>query len=133
MTVPALAWPDAELALCDYLADLGTCDVETPEDLQDHLPFIRVTRTGGADDRMVTDTATVSVDVFASGRSQAVAVAKAIRQRLLNGLPAATAHGVLDYAATAVAPIQSPPTDSDNLRLAVASYRISARLQEAAS
>lgn len=131
MTTP-LAWPDAELALCDLLADLATCGTETPGTLQQQLPYIRVTRTGGADDRMVTDRATVSVDVFAADSGTAKQLAETIRQRLLNGLPAATAHGVLDYAATSVAAIQAPPTDSDNLRLAVASYIISARIQEVA-
>lgn len=132
MTTPSLAWPDAELALCDFLADLGATGTETPGTLQSQLPFIRVTRTGGADDRMVTDRAAVSVDVFAADSSAAKQLAEVIRQRLLTGLPAVTAHGVLDYAATVVAAIQSPPTDSDNLRLAVASYIISARLTEGA-
>lgn len=131
MTTP-LAWPDVELALGDFLADLGTCGAETPLALQDSLPYIRLSRTGGGDDRMVTDTATVSVDVFAANPDDAKQLAETIRQRLLFGLPAKTAHGVLDFARTAVAAIQTPPTDSDNLRLAVASYVISARLQEGA-
>jgi hypothetical protein len=131
--VTVTQWPDVEECLCDLLADLGTTGEETPADLQSSLPFIRVTRTGGADDRLVTDSATVSIDVFAADRGTARALAETIRQRLLNDLPAATAHGVIDYAATSVAAIQSPPTDTDNLRLAVASYRVSARLQEGSS
>lgn len=132
MTAPVLTvFPDAEHAVCDLLADLGTCGTETPASLQSALPYIRVARTGGADD-LVTDTASVSVDVFASGATEAMAVAEQARQRLtlgpfLAGLQYRTAHGRIDRARTVAAPQQLPPTDSDNLRMAVASYRIEMR------
>lgn len=125
MTVAA-PYPPVELAVCDFLADLGTCGTETPAATETELPYIRVNRTGGADDR-ITDEATVSVDVFDANRSDALALAETIRARLTMQLPATTGHGTLDFAATAVAPGQSPPTDTDNLRLAVASYRITLR------
>lgn len=132
MTPPVLpVFPDVAHALCDLLADLGTCGTETPKALQSSLPYIRVTRTGGADD-LVTDKANVSVDVFAANADDAKSVAEQARQRLtlgpfLAGLEYRTAHGRIDKARTAVAPQLLPPTDSDNLRLAVASYQIEMR------
>lgn len=126
--LPRYSWPDVELALCDLLAGLGTCGIETRPNLASTLPYIRVTRTGGTDDR-VTDVATVSVDVFAASRSDAKATAERTRQLLVFGLPVATDHGVLDWAATITGPSPLPPTNSGSLRMAVASYRISMRRQ----
>lgn len=129
---PALLpdWPDVERALGDFLAGLGTCGGETPKTLQSDVPYLRITRTGGSDDHMVTDRASVSVDVFAASRSDAKTIAGQVRQMLLNELPAATDHGILDRATTQAGPTPLPPTDSDNLRLAVASYLVSMRLAQ---
>jgi len=43
-------FPDIEVALCDYLGDLGYCVTSTPIDMEDHLPVLRITRVGGEDD-----------------------------------------------------------------------------------
>lgn len=128
---PALLadWPDAERAMCDFLAPLGTCGPETPKTLQSQIPYLRVTRTGGTSDR-VTDRASVSVDVFAADRDTAKAIAGQVRRMLLTELPAATAHGVIDWATVNAGPAVLPATDSDNLRLAVASYQLSTRITE---
>lgn len=124
-------FPDAERALGDLLADLGTCGTETPLTLQDGLPYIRLSRTGGTDD-LVTDTATVSVDVFAADASSAKNTAALVRQRLIRGplladVSFATAHGLVDQVRTAIGPQMIPPTDSDNLRLCAASYTVHMR------
>lgn len=124
-------YPDATRAVCDLLASLGTCGTETPATLENDVPYIRVTRTGGSDD-LVFDSSTVSVDVFAGDATTAKAVAEQARQRLVmgpfaTGVDYRTAHGRIDTARTVVAPQLLPPTDSDNLRLAVASYRITMR------
>lgn len=121
------AWPDGERALCDLLASLGTTGTETPATLESETPYIRVTRTGGSDDHRATDTGTFSIDVFATGATTAKAAAEQVRQTLLTGLPAQTDHGQLDWAFTDVGPQLLPPSDTDNLRLAVASYKISMR------
>lgn len=120
-------WPDAERAVCDFLSPLGTCGTETPKALQSTLPYLRVTRTGGSSDR-ITDRASISVDVFAASADQAKAVAGQARQMLVTQLPASTDHGVIDWATVQSAPAVVPPTDSDNLRLAVASYQVSTRI-----
>jgi hypothetical protein len=124
-------YPDAERALGDLLADLGTTGSETPSTLQSDLPYIRLTRTGGSDD-LVTDTSTVSVDVFAASADDAKATAEQIRQRLtwgpfISDVPFNTAHGLIDRARTNVGPFMLAPTDSDNLRLCAASYIVSMR------
>jgi hypothetical protein len=126
-----VSFPDAERAVCDLLASLGTTGTETPAALQSELPYIRVTRTGGADDR-VTDTATVSVDVFAADATTAKAVAEQARQRLtmgpfLSDVPFATGHGRVDRARTVTGPQMLPPSDGDDMRLAAASYQVSLR------
>jgi hypothetical protein len=120
-------WPDAERAVGDFLSVLGTTGSETPAALQSSLPYLRITRTGGSDDHRVTDTASISVDVFAADAGTAKSVAGQARQMLLTRLPAATDHGVIDWAVTQAGPATLPPTDSDSLRLAVASYAVSMR------
>lgn len=124
-------FPDVTRAVCDLLGDLGTTGTETPADLQSEVPYIRVTRTGGADD-LVTDTATVSVDVFAASASDAKDTAEQARQRLIlgpfgTGTPFVTDHGRIDRARTVTAPQALPPTDTDNLRLVVATYQVQMR------
>jgi hypothetical protein len=124
-------YPDVTRAVCDLLEDLGTTGTETPADLEANLPYIRVTRTGGADD-LVTDTATVSVDVFAANATDAKDTAEQARQRLTlgpfgTGTSFATGHGRIDRARTVTAPQMLPPTDTDNLRLVVASYQVQMR------
>jgi hypothetical protein len=54
----ALTFRDAELAVCDLLAGLGTAGTDTRPSLQGTLPYLRVTRTGGSDDG-ITDISTV--------------------------------------------------------------------------
>lgn len=120
-------WPDGERALGDFLSPLGTTGSETPKTLQSSLPYIRITRTGGASDR-ITDRGIYSVDVFAADADDAKAVAGQVRQKLLEELPAATDHGTLDWPTVNSGPAPVPPTDSDNLRLAVASYTVSTRV-----
>jgi hypothetical protein len=119
------SFPDAERAVLAAVADLGITGVETPATLADSLPFIRVQRTGGGDDR-ITDTADAEVSVFATGLTQAKAVAETIRQRLLAG-GIGTSHGVIDSARTTAGPVAVPPTDSANLRQVTTSYQVTMR------
>lgn len=51
-------------------AQLGSgyrCVVETPDDLAQAVPVVKVNRAGGGDDGRVLDTATMIVEVFAAG------------------------------------------------------------------
>lgn len=128
------AYPDVAHAVCDLLASLpgvNGADIETPKNLQSQVPWIRVTRTGGTSDR-ITDTATLVVDVFAAGATQAQAIANQALQRLIRGpflsdVSFRTEHGQVDRARVNVSPALLPPTDSDNLRLVTATYTVSVR------
>lgn len=123
--MPVLAgFPDVERMLGDLLGDLGTVGSETDINLQASLPYIRVHRIGGADNR-ITDAARVDIDVYTTDASAGKTLTETIRQRLTGG-PSATAHGVIDRAWTESGP-QTAPTDDPNLRRVITTYRISFR------
>ena len=118
------AFPDVERVLGDLLGDLGTVGSETATDMQSHLPFIRVRRVGGTDDRF-TDATRVDIDVYAIDATTAKALTEITRQRLISG-PSTTAHGIIDRAWTESGP-QTAPTDDQNIRRVITTYRISLR------
>jgi len=130
--VTLTVYPDVAHAVCDLIAGLANgADIETPADLQSQVPWIKVTRTGGASDR-ITDTATLVIDVFAAGATEAWDIAKQVLERLIRGpflsdVSFRTDHGQVDKARVNVAPALTPPTDSDNLRLVTATYTVSVR------
>lgn len=130
-------FPDAETAVQDIVAHLvgGTEHVgsETPPDLQQRLPFVRVTRYGGGDDG-VTDTAEVDVDVYGTRRTPTFKLAEAIREVLLAAphvLHTPDGPVVCDSVATITGPFQPPGGDDDTVRRFTASY--SARFRRAPS
>jgi hypothetical protein len=124
--VPLLAsFPKAARIVAALLTDLGTTGGETSTTLQDDLPFIRVRRIGGTDDR-VTDVARVDVRVYAVSLSDAEDLSETIRQRLISE-PSTTVHGVLDRASTEVGPQEVPGPDPDHYRVVSTTYRVSVR------
>lgn len=124
--MPVLAsFPLAARIVAALVDDLGTTGGETSTDLQSELPFIRVRRIGGADDR-ITDVARVDVRVYAEDLSDSETLSETIRQRLISG-PAATAHGVMDRAFTEVGPQEVPGPDPDHYRVVSTTYRVSVR------
>ena len=118
------AWPDVERVLGDLLGDLGTVGSETNIDLQSQLPYIRIRRVGGTDNR-ITDATRVDIDVYAADATTAKAITGVAQQRLISG-PSATTHGVIDRAWTESGP-QTAPTDDQNIRRVITTYRISLR------
>jgi hypothetical protein len=126
-------FPDPERAVGDLLADLaaGGSGNKTYTSLQSGpLPYIRVRRTAGSDDE-ITDSSVIDISVFADDASTAKSVAESCRQRLTSGpfrgTSFITAHGRIDRAVTDVAPQLVTTTDSANLQLVAASYRITMR------
>jgi hypothetical protein len=121
-------FPDLETAirtaLADLVTDLAHTGTVTPADLQQRLPFIRVRRFGGTDDRL-TDQARVDVDYFAASRAAAWAGAEAVRQRLISR-PLRVGAVVIDQVTTTTAPIEVP-WDDPNVRRVTAAYTASAR------
>lgn len=117
-------FPDIEGALLTFLADLGTCYVVAPPDLQNHLPAIRITRFGGADDR-VTDVARIDIDVFTADRASGFTISEQIRQRLL-GYPLSLTNCIIDRVTTNTGPMEIPWGDAI-VRRRNASYSVSCR------
>jgi hypothetical protein len=124
MTVLA-PFPDVERAVGDLVTGLGTAGSETNITLQSTLPYIRIRRLGGSDDR-VTDAARVDVHVYDTNATSAKEISEQIRQRLISG-PSMTAHGVIDRAWTEIGPQTIPADDTADIRQVVATYRISMR------
>lgn len=117
-------WPDLEAAVIELLSDLGTCGVVAPSNLQSELPFIRIVRSGGNDDR-ITDTAKVDIDVFAAARSDAITLARTVQQRMLS-FPHSQTGCVIDRVETSLAPSVVPWTNT-LVALATATYTVTAR------
>jgi hypothetical protein len=124
MTVLA-AFPDVERAVGDLVAGLGTAGSETNITLQSTLPYIRIRRLGGSDDR-VTDAARVDVHVYDTNATSAKEISEEIRQLLISG-PSVTGHGIIDRAWTEIGPQTIPADDTADIRQVVATYRISMR------
>lgn len=126
MTADFGPFPDVEVVLVDLLSDLGETGTLTPANLQDVMPFIRVQRVAGADDK-VTDRATVAIDSFAATRPAAVALAEAVRQRLISHPNPVPGVGTLDFAVTVTGPNELPWADTQSIRRFTATYRLSVR------
>lgn len=126
-------YPDVETVVQDMLADLvgGASHVgsETPADLQQRLPFLRVTRFGGGDDGF-TDAADIDVDCYGSRRSTTQHLAEQVRERLTRGshlVVSGEVRVVLDSVLTIAGPVQPPAGPDDTVRRFTASYSVRAR------
>ncbi|MBQ1047854.1 hypothetical protein KBX50_05195 [Micromonospora sp. C51] len=113
MTAPWSRFPDVQRALATLLEPLaggaGHTGAQTPDDLQQVLPFIRITRRGGGSDRL-NDYASVEVDVFADqygGDDGAEALAERVRQ-FLTGAPRAVPPVVFDRITCVSGPTERP-------------------------
>lgn len=108
----------------DLLVGLAPTGTVTPPNLNTSLPFIRVMRIGGGDDRF-SDKAHIDVDAFGATREAAYALCEACRQLLL-GFPYVTAAGVIDSVQTDAGP-HSIPWGNSNVFRSTSSYSITAR------
>jgi hypothetical protein len=130
-----VGYPDIESLLIDLLADFGTVDTVTPADLATVLPFIRISRIGGTDDR-ITDTARVDVDCFQSTRVLVQTMAEGVRQHLIAGPYVVLEGAVIDRITTLSGPFEvawgasgsrSTSRGYDPIRRFTASYTVTAR------
>jgi len=100
---------------------------ETPANLADVLPYIKVERFGGSDALLVLDAANIDVEVFAADRTAARSLAEEVRTSLRSNLPGqSVAGGFVADVATISAPTRAP-YDNTAMRRFVASYRITIR------
>lgn len=91
MTSPLRRFPDVHALLVTALEGLAGgpehTGIETPANLAEVLPFVRVRRFGGGSDRFY-DFPIVDVDVFGSHYAGTEALAERIRQYLVGPPPA---------------------------------------------
>ncbi|MGW5122969.1 phage tail termination protein [Streptomyces sp. NPDC004069] len=118
-------FPDIEDLLVQALADLTQTGTVYPPDLERQLPFTRVRRVGGGDDRR-TDTALVEVETAAGTRAQAWEMARKVQQRLTSGPLLVPGAGVMDRAQTEFG-LRGVLHDNPKVRCVLATYSVSAR------
>lgn len=123
-------YADAEAVVVAYLTaavpSLAGVSVELPNDLLQHLPYVRVTRVGGGDD-YITDSALVDIDVFGSTRVQASDAARSVHNSMMH-LRHTSVNGVLiDLVETQTGPSWVNWQD-ENIQRYVMSYRIDSRV-----
>lgn len=99
MTAPFYAFPDIQRLLVDAVAVLvpgiDHTAIETPPNLEQMLPFIRVRRGPGSRDRL-NDIASVDIDVFASTYTEAEALAQKVAEFLCGPPPPVPALDRID-------------------------------------
>jgi hypothetical protein len=97
MTYPAVVTPDVEAMLTTWLRDqLGvTTGTDLPEDLEQVLPVIQVTRLGGPRVQQILSQPRIDVDCFAPWREQARDLAADVEARLLSMRGATVASGTV--------------------------------------
>jgi hypothetical protein len=132
VTQPVVAWvfPDVQRLLVDQLGVwVGDdhVDTETPENLQDQLPFIRVERVGGGRDR-ISDSPAVELQFFAGTYAEVQPLAEKVCEWLC-GPPAPISQ--LDRVLCTSAPVEIPYGD-ERIRRMVATFQLTTRRVRAA-
>lgn len=119
-------FPDLEAAIIELLSDLvdGNLGVVAPPNLQAACPFIRVTRSGGNNDR-ITDLAKVDIDCFALARTDATTLGRSVEGRMLS-FPHALTSCVIDRVETTQSP-SAVPWSNSFVSLFAATYSVTAR------
>lgn len=122
-------FPDVQKLLVadlETLAGAGHTGIETPVNLGDVLPFVRVRRIGGPSDRL-NDYATVDVDVYEALYGDGELLAEQVRQYLCGPPPPIAA---LDRVDCETGPRELPWGDG-NVRRWGATYHVVARRRAA--
>lgn len=118
-------FPDVEDLLAQALIEFGETGSEYPDDLEQRLPFHRIRRSGGGDDRR-TDSALVDIETAAGTRAEAWQKARAVQQRLISGPIHVPGVGVLDRTRTEIGP-RNVLHENPAVRCVLVTYRASAR------
>ena len=111
---------EAEAVLVAWLRDAfpgARVVTETPANLADVLPCIRVSRFGGVDEEVSTfDNPSLDFDCFGATRAEARSLAYAVRSSIRNDLPGQTrAGGFASRTRTLAGPVFTP-YDNTSLR-----------------
>jgi hypothetical protein len=118
LTSPFLRFPDIQRVLVEHLAQFGNTAIETPQNLNERLPFVRIVRTGGGSG-LISDGARFEVDVFAGTYLAAEQLAEQIRQYLCGPPPGPHA---LDRVECLTGPRELPWDDDGLVRRWSAEY-----------
>jgi hypothetical protein len=123
-------FPDVQRVIAAALVDGGlVADAdhtgsETPTDLQDRLPFIRVWRIAGGSSGWLNDQASIDIDVFTDRYTTAELLAERVREFLVG--PPAPAHQ-LDRVECLSGPRELPWDENGVVRRWGATYQVIAR------
>ena len=107
--IPARRFPDVQVLLIEVLTPFVGVDrvaLQTPADLAQRLPFIRVARTGGYSDRLC-DYARVDIDVFHRTYADGERLAARVHE-YLTGQRLRAGNGLVDRVGVDVAPVELP-------------------------
>ncbi len=124
--MPTQRFPDVQRLLVAGLETLlgaGRAAVQTPSDMEQDLPFVRVMRIGGGRTQ-ISDVATVDVDVFADSYVNAEAIAEQV-DGWLCGPPSGVA--LFDAVTCEVGPRELPWSDGVLVRRWGATYTVVTR------
>lgn len=121
---------DAELAIVTLLGDMvaeGSIDIESPANVQDIVPFIRVERIGGPSTQL-SDSPRIAIDIFGAvgTRPATSTLAFAVQARLRSYPHVIAGVGVIDRVDTDISPNQVP-WNNDAVILYTASYKVTVR------
>ena len=108
-------FPDVQRLLVADLEDIvgaGHAAVQTPDDMESNLPFVRVMRIGGSRTG-ISDVATLDVDVFADSYVAGEALAEQIADWLCGPPPGVA---LFDAVTCEVAPRELPWADGVRVR-----------------
>lgn len=110
------AYLDAELPASGHSEATGAVvDVREPNPWPADVPVIRVRRSGGIDDRIVTDNPRIDLIVWHTRESLAAQLAELCRG-LLRGLPGTHAAGTVHRVATFAGPVSAFDEDREQPR-----------------
>lgn len=119
-------FPDVHAIVLSWLASAypqAKAGTQTPPDFTGLLPYVRVVRRGGANDRL-SDFPTVEIDVFDATYEAAEDLAERIRQDLIGPPPAPPR---LDNCSCPDGVKERPWGESTQVRRLGATYRMSTR------
>lgn len=122
---------DVEQLVVLLLADALDCRVSTelPAHIETVLPVVRVSRTGGPDDK-ITDSARIDVETFHSDRGRSWDLAQQAREAMHAAAHTVVGGRLIDTVDTETAPMWIDYAN-DSVRRYTATYRVTSRIRAA--
>lgn len=125
-------YPNIEALLVDWLKTrltvkqihAGDIPDDVPPNLSAAVPVIMIARFGGPDTVLGFDNPRLDVDVFASSRTAAFALAERIRREVLVNLPRQMLGAAVITRAQTFGPPISAPWDASAVRRITAAYEL---------